>query len=188
MKKCITYLALSLVMLTTSCMSKNKPSGGIVEQKQLNARVEAIDHQQRIVTVRRDEDGTLADIKVGPNARNLDQVNVGDHVAMTYTEALAIDVSKADGQELDEKAQVAVKRVPLGAKPSGTITGEYNLSALVEDIDYDTRHVTLRSRDGKLTTLKVGPQATRFNDVKVGDHVNVNYQEALAIAVTSPKG
>jgi hypothetical protein len=62
-----------------------------------------------------------------------------------------------------------------------------SLSALVEDIDYSARLVTLKGPEGNSLTLKVGEQAKKFNEVKKGDRVAVTYTEALGISVTSPE-
>ena len=58
------------------------------------ATVQAIDLDKRMVTLKGEQDNVF-DLKEGEEAKNLPQVKVGDQVAITYTEALAIEVTPA---------------------------------------------------------------------------------------------
>ena len=62
---------------------------------QMTATVEAIAMDTREVTLR-GKDGTIQTIKVGPEARNLDQVKVGDNVTVSYYESLAAQMRLHD--------------------------------------------------------------------------------------------
>ncbi len=73
-----------------------------------------------------------------------------------------------------------------GAKPAVLEAEAKTAIATVESIDYKTRTVTLKSKEGKLSTMQVGPEATRFNEVKKGDEVQIDYLESVAVIVTSP--
>ena len=53
-------------------------------------------------------------------------------------------------------------------------------------IDQKSRSVTLRSASGDEDTFTVGPEVVRFNQLKVGDKINVTYQEALVFEVRKP--
>lgn len=58
--------------------------------------------------------------------------------------------------------------------------------ARVTDIDYSTRQVALERADGTKVTLRAGPAVTRFNEIKKGDTVTVQYFESLAFEVHKP--
>jgi Cu/Ag efflux protein CusF len=60
------------------------------------------------------------------------------------------------------------------------------MSAIVDEIDVATRKVTLRTADGKRTTLTVGPEVKNLAQVRTGDEVTVGYLEAVAIQVRKP--
>jgi hypothetical protein len=60
------------------------------------------------------------------------------------------------------------------------------MSAIVEDIDLSKRLVTLRTADGKETTLRVGDDVKNLPQVRKGDEVTVGYLEAVAIQVKKP--
>ena len=127
------------------------------------------------------ENGDLVTIKVPEFAHNFNQVNKGDKVLVEYTEALAIDVKKADGSAPAVTTGSSMERAPLGANPAGKITSTVTISALVESIDYEKRHITLKGPEGNLVTLKASPEAKRFNEVKKGEQVVATYTEALAV-------
>ncbi|HVN33155.1 MAG TPA: hypothetical protein VMT45_14350 [Thermoanaerobaculaceae bacterium] len=58
------------------------------------------------------------------------------------------------------------------------------VKATVKAIDLATRHVTLTTPDGMDHDFTVGTQARNLPQVKVGDDVYVQYQEALAVDVS----
>ena len=58
------------------------------------------------------------------------------------------------------------------------------VKATVKEIDQATRHVVLQTADGKTHEFTVGKEARNLPQVKVGDEVIVQYQEALAVDVT----
>ena len=59
------------------------------------------------------------------------------------------------------------------------------VKATVKSIDQATRHVVLTTADGQDHAFVVGKQARNLAQVKVGDEVIVQYQEALAVEVTA---
>jgi hypothetical protein len=62
------------------------------------------------------------------------------------------------------------------------------ITATVEAIDYDTRSVTLRGETGRTVTLKVDDLAQNLDQVNVGDRVDVEYYESVALFVRSGGG
>jgi hypothetical protein len=70
-----------------------KPAGAMVQQVTVVATIEAIDKATQYVTLKGPE-GKTVEVKVN-NPKNLEGVKVGDEVAITYTEALAISVEQA---------------------------------------------------------------------------------------------
>jgi Cu/Ag efflux protein CusF len=70
-----------------------KPAGVAAGQVTITATVEALDAKKHYVTLK-GPDGKTKEIKV-KDPKNLVNVKVGDQVAITYTEALAISVETA---------------------------------------------------------------------------------------------
>lgn len=160
-----------------------KPGVETAELVVATATVEKIDLSTREVTLK-GEDGTLETVKVGPEARNLSQVNVGDKVTMKYYQALAIFVTPHAGMPSVTEA-TNLQRAPLGAKPSGQVTNVVERTAIVEAMDPAKRTVTIRGPGGSRNTMKVGDQV-KLDQINVGDQVVARYTEAVAISVEKP--
>jgi hypothetical protein len=59
-------------------------------------------------------------------------------------------------------------------------------TATIQAIDKTNRLVTLRDESGAEDTMQVGPAMTRFDELKVGDKVKVQYYESLVLQVRKP--
>jgi len=79
-----------------------------------------------------------------------------------------------------EPASPAQESSPLGVKGGWVTT---NLTAKVIDVNKDTRQVTLMDDQGRYTTVVAGDEVRNFNQIEVGDRLDVKYTEALAVAV-----
>ena len=60
-------------------------------------------------------------------------------------------------------------------------------TATIQAIDSTTRSLTLRNKDGEEDTFRVGPDMKRFNELKVGDKIEITYTEALLVSVAPAK-
>jgi hypothetical protein len=150
------------------------------DRMRTTATVEAIDKAGRTVTLK-GAGGRTVTLKAPPEARNFDQLEVGDKVAAKYIDAVAIFVRKPGAPPAaGETHKVAV--APKGAKPAGMVVDTVEVTARVEAIDPATRTVTLRGPDGGTRTIKVDERVRRLDEVKAGDEVVVRHTEALAIA------
>ena len=70
---------------------------------------------------------------------------------------------------------------------SKTVSSEMRTeTATVEAIEASTRTLTLKKADGSYLTTVAGPDITRFDEVKLGDTVNVRYYENVVIRVKRP--
>jgi hypothetical protein len=77
-----------------------------------------------------------------------------------------------------------------GTLPGGGLVGEESavaqLTATVEAVDTKKRIATLRTKDGRLVPLKVGPEVKNLNQVKKGDTLVLDYVEAIEFEVRKP--
>jgi Cu/Ag efflux protein CusF len=53
----------------------------------------------------------------------------------------------------------------------------------IEAIDYDNRLITLKDSEGHTDVARVGPEVTRFKELKVGDSVTFRYTESVVYAI-----
>ena len=151
------------------------------EAVSVQAEVVYIDKADRVVALR-GEDGNIVEIDVPEEARNFDQLEVGDRLTATYYESVALYIGEA-GSIPDAEADVVAGRSEKGEKPGGFVVGTVEISALVKAIDKENRKVTLEGPDGKTMTVKVDPSVKKLDDLKVGDTVNARITEAIAISV-----
>lgn len=164
---------------------EEKPGAAEAELLVLNAKVTHIDKKKRIVTLKY-EDGRTAKVKCGPEVRNFPQIRVGDDVTAEFLESMELFVT-GPGVAPDAETTTVAERAPKGAKPAMTAAKSTELIATVEDINYDTREVTLKGPQGKLFKVKAGSEVKRLNEVHKGDSVVARYTEAMSIKVTTPK-
>jgi hypothetical protein len=71
-------------------------------------------------------------------------------------------------------------RMAAGAGDMKTAT------ATVEGIDKEKRMLTLKTEDGKTTSVNVPEDVEAFERIKKGDKIRVSYQESMALAVHRP--
>jgi Cu/Ag efflux protein CusF len=148
---------------------------------EVKARVEAIDLATREVTLRH-EDGMTETVLVSEEVKNLPQVKVGDEVSMEYYESLSVELNKAPDATTQLAESSAEQRAELGRLPGGVKTHEVAVVAKVTKIDAEESVVTLTGPRGNSVELEVAPEV--LAKVKVGDHVNAVYTQAVAVTVS----
>lgn len=168
----------------------DKPSAGapgvvMADVVVINATVEAVDKDKRTVTLK-GSGGRIVTLKVGPDAKNFDQVKVGDKVKGKFLDSVALFVRKA-GTPPDAGEMQAVSVAPRGQKPKAMTVDTAEISAKVEKIDYKKRLITLKGPEGNTRTIKVDPRVKRLAEIKVGDDIVLRHTEAMAIEVVTPK-
>jgi ribosomal 50S subunit-recycling heat shock protein len=187
----MVWLAVVLVVGLTSLAGAQqkdapkgaKPGGVVVEVVKWSGTVKAVDLQKKTVTIE-GSGGKVATLNA-KNARNLDQVKVGDTVKVEFIEELALFVRKADAPPSAMEAQ-AVELAPKGQKPGGLVAETIQITANVEAIDSKKRTITLKGPEGKVRTFKVDKGVKNFAQIKKGDQIVLRFTEALAITVTKP--
>jgi hypothetical protein len=110
----------------------------------ITATVVAIDRVDRNVTLR-GPDGNVVTVEVGYEARNFDQIEIGDQVKVEYYEAVAMYIGK-HGQKPDAVAGLVTARAAKGDKPAGVAVEVVDVAATVHAIDKKKRTVTLKGR------------------------------------------
>ena len=75
---------------------------------------------------------------------------------------------------------------PLAAQGTEQKSAPTTITATIEAIDQTNRLVTLKGPKGNLAEIYVGPEYTRFDQLKVGDQVKATYYESLVTSVRKP--
>jgi hypothetical protein len=99
---------------------------------------------------------------------------------------LAIGMSLASVAPALADTAVVQKVTRETGRPVRIEAASIQMTATVENVDYKARTITLRSNDGKVATVDVGPEVKRLDEVRKGDQLEVEYVESIAVAVQQP--
>jgi len=124
----------------------------------------------------------VVEIEVSEDAKNFDQLQIGDIVHITYYESVALFLG-TPGEKPDEQTESMIVRAPEGETPGGTAVEITEISASVISIDKENRFVTLKGPLGNSITTYVDESVRSFDKLKVGDVIHARYTKALAVSV-----
>jgi hypothetical protein len=107
---------------------------------------------------------------------------------MMFCLALAIVFSACAQKSGSEKPQSGADKPPSVSDkpPVKEKWALVSIEASVEDINYDTREVTLMGPAGNLVTVIASEDVKRFNEIKVGDSVITEYWTFLRAEFREP--
>ncbi len=159
---------------------KGTAAGGRVEQ--VSATVTAVDAAARTVTLK-NKKGEVDTIKVGPEVQNFDQIKAGDKVTLTVSVGVVLSMANPDAKAPEPTVTVQGQTAAPGQKPAGDVTATVKGQVTIAAIDTKTRVVTLQGQEGRKYKVTAGPKIP-LEKLKIGDKVNAEYTEAVAIAVT----
>ena len=186
--KNIKYISIVAMLLTTTVVlaanedtMMDKPSFSASQSMTISAVVEAIDHETRVVTVRK-PDGEALTFTASDEARNLDQVEVGDVLTAEYTESLSIEVMANDGMEADAAEASAMARTKKGEMPGFAAMDAAVVTETVEEINLEMNTFKLKGPDGTVNEY-VARNPENLKRAAVGDLVVITVTESVAITV-----
>ena len=183
--KFATLVALSLIVSTVWAgdeeMPMERPSMSASRSMTVSAVVEAIDHETRIVTVRK-ADGEELTFTASDEARNLDQVSVGDVLIAEYVQSVSIDVYANDGSEPEAATAEAMARTPKGQMPGFAAMEKTVITATVEEINVEANTFKLKGPDGTINEY-VARNPDNLKRALVGDLVVITTIDAVAVIV-----
>ena len=108
MNKTMSFFATLLLLVSTAYAGEqtatDKPSMYASETVTITALVEGLNHETREVTLRGPQGNTVSFV-ASEEARNLDQVSVGDVVVAEYVQSMSIEVFAGDGSEPGDAAR-----------------------------------------------------------------------------------
>jgi hypothetical protein len=159
----------------------DRPSMSASQSVTVSAVVEAIDHETRIVTVRK-ANGEELTFTASEEARNLGQVSVGDLLIAEYVETIEIQVLANDGMEPEAAAAGAVARTKEGDMPGFAAMEKTVITATVEDINIEANTFKLKGPDGGVNEYTArNPENLKRS--KVGDLVVITRTDTVAVVV-----
>ena len=159
-----------------------KPSLFTSQTAVMTAVVEAIDHETREVTLRGPE-GNSVTFVVSEEAKNLDQVNVGDVVITEYEQTMSIEVfANDDGNVPSAGALSAEARAEKGEVPGLAAIDAVVVTATVEEINLENNTFKLKGPAGEIKEYEArNPE--NLKKAEVGDLVVITFTDTIAITV-----
>jgi len=158
-----------------------KPSLYSSQTVVVTAAVEAINHETREVTLRGPEGNEVSFI-ASEEARNLDQVSVGDVVMAEYEQSLSIEVFANDGSAPGAGEMAVAGRSEKGEMPAMTAIDSQVITATVEEINIEANTFKLKGPSGEIKEY-VARDPENLKKADVGDLVVITYTEAVALSV-----
>ena len=175
-------LAPAAIAQTTTVGGASTPGAvAIAQTTKLTATITAIDAATRAITLK-GPSGKEVSLVAGPEVKNFAQMKVGDTVDAEYVEALSLELKKGGKATVARTEQTGKIGAKPGEMPAGAAGRTVKIVADVVAVDAATQMVTLKGPN-RTVDLKVADPA-QFKLVKVGDQVEANYTEALAMKVT----
>lgn len=160
-----------------------KPSFSASQSMRITAVIEAIDHDSRVVTVRK-PDGEVLTFTASDEVRNLDQVDVGDTLNAHYKETVSVVVMESDGMEANSAEASAMARAEKGSMPGFAAKDATIITATVEEINLERNTFKLKGPDGKVNEYVArNPQNLKL--AAVGDLVVITVTESVVVTVES---
>lgn len=153
------------------------------EMVEVTAKIEAIDHSNRIVTLK-DKEGEVETIYCGPEVKRFSELKVGDTVTFRYYESVILAVRKpGQASGLPKKATdgPTVQR-GQGARPGATLSRQETATVVVTGIDPKVPSITVLTNDNSRSSFKVEDK-NNIKGLAVGDKVEITYTVALLISV-----
>jgi len=186
--KNIKFMSVLALLLTATFVQAGeeatemeRPSMFASQSMTVSAVVTAIDHETRVVTVRK-PDGEEITFTASEEARNLPQVSVGDVLMAEFVETVSIEVMANEGYEPEAVGAAAMARAKEGEMPGVAMMDAQITTATVEEINIEANTFKLKEIDGSVNEY-VARNPQNLKRAKVGDLVVITVTETLAITV-----
>jgi hypothetical protein len=189
------FASIGLVALTAFGSATLAQTGGAVvgtgpgvaaaaETAEVTATITAINHKTREVTLKGPE-GREVTLQLSHEVKNFAHMKVGDTVKAKYVQALTLELKKGGKEVVSRTEKAGAATAKPGEKPAGMAGRQLRIIAEVTAVDPATQMVTLKGPKRTVDLHVQDPE--QFKLIAVGDHVEANYTEALAIAVEPTK-
>jgi Cu/Ag efflux protein CusF len=154
------------------------------QKASITATVTKIDSANRVLTLKGPK-GNTVDVEVSPAIKRFPEIKVGDQLSVVYSESLVVSVARADASTpLGTSVEQTLAPKP-GEKPAGVATRKIKATVGVDSIDTARQEITVHTSDGTTQTFHI-QDPRKAEGVKAGDKITIVYEEAVALAVTSP--
>ena len=182
---------LSIIFISLSAVAESNSDEFLVVERwdeiEVDARVQKIDLKSRKVTLMGPE-GNLMTITAGDGVKRLNEVKVGDIVAVEYTTYMAAELRKPTAAEEKEPLIIIADagKAPAGKPPGAEVGAIVQAVVSIEIINRPFSTVTIKGPRGNYVTIPV-EDAELLTEVKVGQKIIMIYAESIAVSLIKVK-
>jgi len=172
-----------LCAVLVGCASSPEPLE-VSEVEVIEATVISVDAEARFVVLRGPAGNDVA-LRAGPEVRNLAQVKVGDVLRVSYYTGFVFSMAQPGEAGVD--AEIMVGRAEEGDRPGAMVGATIRQTVEILSVAADGTAVSFRDADGLVQSTDVPREEGQAfaRKLKQGDLVDIQYTEAIAIAVES---
>ncbi len=138
--------------------------------------IETIDKDKRAMNIKT-ADGKFVAVNVPDTVKRFDELKVGDKIKATYNNNVMVRVKPAGEAAVD-----TIDKTSSADKTSGKAEMVRKMTASIVDIDKKASAITFVGPNGWKYSRRVVDPAV-FDQVKVGDRVDITWNTDLAVAV-----
>ena len=182
---------LSIIFISLSAVAESNSDEFLVVERwdeiEVDARVQKIDLKSRKVTLMGPE-GNLMTITAGDGVKRLNEIKVGDIVAVEYTTYMAAELRKPTAAEEKEPLIIIADagKAPAGMPPGAEVGAIVQAVVSIEIINRPFSTVTIKGPRGNYVTIPV-EDAELLTEVKVGQKIIMTYAESIAVSLVKVK-
>jgi Cu/Ag efflux protein CusF len=149
----------------------------------VNATVEAIDAQRRVLTIK-DDKGEYDELDVPEDMKGFSTVKVGDKLSLRYYDNVVVRLKQPGEADVDAGAAAVTKAG--GVQRAGTAATQRTITATITAIDPSVPSITLKGPNNWTYSSRVQDK-NALAKVKVGDKLDITWTNALLIALQPMK-
>jgi len=174
-------LAGSVLLLTGGTASaQSKTLQG--DSETVTVTIEAIDLTSRTMTVK-DSKGVYETVDVPPEITRFSELKVGDKITARYYENVVVRLKKPGEAAVDVDSDAVTRGQ---GRPGGTAATQRTITVTVTAMDPKAKSVTVKGPNGYTYSRRVQDKKV-FDQLKVGDRLDMTWTNALLLSVDAPK-
>ena len=170
-------IATALTLMSMSTLNAGEAVAELSNDTFFAAKVIGINGEDRVLTLR-EPNGSVTELKVGNEARNFEQIAVGDQLEISAHNLLDLYHEAPE----EQRAGAVVERAPTCEKPAGILMETTDTTVTIKAKERVERAVTLELPDGKTFISKAGSGKT-FDTLREGDKYYARLTTSLNISI-----
>jgi hypothetical protein len=176
--------------LVAGCASSSKdaapPDGNkasVAKHETVKATVVSVNRSGRLLGLQ-DSSGLTWVVQVAPEVRTFDQVQVGDKVVASFTDALVASVVQSGQPAMAASAAVAEAVAGTGT-PSAAVGARVTATVKIESVDLEKSVVAFTTSNGEKRAIHVEREEGKkfIQKLKPGDLVDITYTQQVAVSL-----